>query len=92
MKIGRSLQLCAIACGLAISWASAANAQSKELSIWTMGGDQPGWQKWLDAIKANFEKNNPGQSVKITYYDKNALLTIADNSGGVSCPSGVPRK
>ena len=55
-------------------------AHAQELSVWTMGGDQPGWQKWLDAIKANYEKNNPGQSVKITYYDKNALLTALRTS------------
>ena len=43
--------------------------------MWTMGGDQPGWVKWLEAITANYEKANPGTKVKITYYDKNALLT-----------------
>ena len=69
-----------VLCGLAVAWTSGAYAQPKELSVWTMGGDQPGWQKWLDAIKANYEKNNPGQSVKITYYDKNALLTALRTS------------
>jgi len=51
----------------------AANAQ--ELTVWTMGGDQPGWVKWLEAITTNYEKAHPGAKVKITYYDKNALLT-----------------
>lgn len=50
-------------------------ALAQELTVWTMGGDQPGWVKWLDAISANYQKNNPGKTVKITYYDKAALLT-----------------
>lgn len=52
---------------------SAASAQ--ELTVWTMGGDQPGWVKWLEAVAANYEKANPGSKVKITYYDKTALFT-----------------
>jgi multiple sugar transport system substrate-binding protein len=57
-----------------LTMSSLVAAQSKELTIWTMGGDQPGWVKWLDAISANFRKSNPGATVKITYYDKSALL------------------
>lgn len=53
-------------------WATS-HAQEKTLTIWTMGGDQPGWVKWLEAIGGNFEKNYPGGKVKITYYDKSAL-------------------
>ena len=45
-----------------------------------MGGDQPGWHEMARRDQANFEKNNPGQSVKITYYDKNALLTALRTS------------
>ncbi len=60
---------------LVLGTAPASAQGSNELTIWTMGGDQPGWVKWLDAISANFEKSNPGKSVKITYYDKAALLT-----------------
>ncbi len=51
-----------------------AQAQDKTLTIWTMGGDMPGWVKWLDTIGGNFEKNNPGAKAKVTYYDKSALL------------------
>jgi multiple sugar transport system substrate-binding protein len=84
IMIGRILRHAFILCGLVIaaipSVIPSANAQPKEISVWTMGGDQPGWQKWLDAIKSNYEKNNPGQSVKITYYDKNALLTALRTS------------
>ena len=54
--------------------AAAPQAQEKTLTIWTMGGDQPGWVKWLEAISANFERSNPGAKTKITYYDKSALL------------------
>jgi len=53
-------------------WATS-HAQEKTLTIWTMGGDQPGWVKWLEAIGGNFEKNNPGGKFKITFYDKSAL-------------------
>jgi multiple sugar transport system substrate-binding protein len=49
-------------------------AQDKTLTVWTMGGDQPGWVKWLESISANFERSNPGVKVKVTYYDKSALL------------------
>ncbi len=50
-------------------------AQERTITVWTMGGDQPGWVKWLETIAANFEKNNPGAKVKITHYDKTALQT-----------------
>ena len=62
---------CIIAAYLALP--GTANAQERTLTVWTMGGDQPGWVKWLDTISADFEKRNPGAKVKITYYDKNAL-------------------
>ncbi len=61
-------------CGALLSFASFAAAQQRQLTIWTMGGDQPGWVKWLDAIKTNFEKADPRAKVQITYYDKSALL------------------
>ncbi len=67
--LGLLLVLCAL---LAWPWTEL-RAQERVLTVWTMGGDQPGWVKWLDAISANFEKNNPGAKLKITYYDKNAL-------------------
>ena len=63
-----------VALAALVALSAPAAAQSKELTIWTMGGDQPGWIKWLDAITENFKKNNPGATVKITYYDKSALL------------------
>lgn len=53
--------------------AGALHAQERTVTLWTMGEDQPGWVKWLDAVGANFEKANPGAKLKITYYDKNAL-------------------
>lgn len=72
MKRGMALSIVAV---LTILLAAlSAQAQDKTLTIWTMGGDQPGWVKWLDAISGNFEKNNSGAKVKITYYDKSALL------------------
>ena len=41
MRVG-ILRLSAIVlCGLAVAWTSGAYAQPKELSVWTMGGDQP---------------------------------------------------
>jgi multiple sugar transport system substrate-binding protein len=55
-------------------------AHAQELTVWTMGGDQPGWVKWLEAVAANYEKANPGSKVKITYYDKNALFTTLRTS------------
>jgi multiple sugar transport system substrate-binding protein len=56
-----------------LTGAAGAQSAEKELTIWTMGGDQPGWVAWLEEIGKNFEANNPGASVKITYYDKAAL-------------------
>jgi multiple sugar transport system substrate-binding protein len=55
-------------------------AQERTLTVWTMGGDQPGWVKWLEAISANFEKSNPGAKLKITYYDKTALQVALKTS------------
>jgi multiple sugar transport system substrate-binding protein len=76
MSPARIVRFASIALGcamLAVSWAPPSMAQTKELTIWTMGGDQPGWVKWLEGITANFEKNNPGAKAKITYYEKTAL-------------------
>lgn len=67
--------------GLLLCLAPAVNAQTaRQLTIWTMGGDQPGWVKWLEAIRVNFEKNNPGATVKVTFYDKSALLVALRTS------------
>jgi len=56
-----------------LPWA-VSEAQEKTLTVWTMGGDQPGWVKWLETISGNFERSNPGAKVKTTFYDKSALL------------------
>ena len=72
VKRGITLSVLAL---LAVLVASlAAHAQDKTLTIWTMGGDQPGWVKWLDAIAGNFEKNNSG----------------AKGNGGRSCKYAIP--
>src|SRR5262245_48969996 len=44
-----------------------------ELTLWTMGGDQEQWVKWIDTLVARFEKQHPDAKVKVTYYDLNAL-------------------
>lgn len=58
---------------MAAATALPAAAEDQELTIWTMGEDQPGWVLWLDTIAKNFEAANPGVKVKTSYYDKNAL-------------------
>lgn len=76
MRTLRLLSLVAwCACAALLSGSGAAYSADKEISVWTMGGDAPGWVKWLEAIRANFEARNPGAKVKLTFYEKNALAT-----------------
>ena len=62
-----------------VALSAPAAAQSNELTIWTMGGDQPGWIKWLDAISANFKKSNPGATVTLTVWGVVPPIGVALN-------------
>lgn len=73
MRIMTALRAMTLVVLVLLVFGAVAQAQDKTLTIWTMGGDQPGWVKWLETIAANFEKHTPGVKAKITFYDKTAL-------------------
>ena len=78
----RSMHSLALAAALAAAASfgpTDARAQS-ELTIWTMGGDQAGWVKWLETGAQRYEAANPGSKVKISWYDKSALLVALNTS------------
>ena len=43
-------------------------------------GDQAGWEKWLETGITRFEAANSGAKVKLSYYDKSALLVALNTA------------
>jgi len=65
----------ALAVGASLAFGVQANAEDVTLSVWTHEADEPAKVAFREAAARAVEKAHPGVTVKITWYDKNALYS-----------------
>ncbi len=69
----RWLTVSALAIALGVGIGASVSAGEITLTMWSHEASEPAKVAWRETAARNFEKNNPGVKVKITWYEKEAL-------------------